>query len=81
MWIQYEGLCHDLVAERIQDITVEKQNPEFLIHTLVSHLEDIRRRNEAMLLLNLPARVRGSLSSALADIKVSHSNLSTPTPH
>lgn len=75
MWLQYGNLVQDLVTEHIQedapDTQAEQQSPEYLADIFAGHLEDIRRRNEAMLFRDLPPRVRGSLSSALADIKVS----------
>ena len=74
MWLQYGDLLQILINERIDrdtpDALADQMNPA-LDRTFVAHFDDVRRRNEAMLFRNLPPRARGSLSSALADIKVS----------
>ncbi|KAJ3559369.1 hypothetical protein NM688_g388 [Phlebia brevispora] len=71
MWMQYSGLFQELISERLGNDAAEdkSQNEDRLAQTFSSHSEDVRRRNEAMLFRNLPARIRGTLSSALADIK------------
>lgn len=74
MWTNRVALLQDLVTNHLDDGSTEgqmQQSIETLNQTFMSHLEDVRKRNEAMLFRDLPPRIRGALSSALADIKVS----------
>lgn len=74
MWIQHADLLQNILSDFFdsgnKDIYSE-QTTKALRQTFLSHFDDVKKRNEAMLFRDLPPRVRGSLSSALADIKVS----------
>ncbi|KAL4248177.1 Mediator of RNA polymerase II transcription subunit 12 [Abortiporus biennis] len=72
MWIQHSRVFAEVVSRHIEDGPLGNQaeiNTRALRQTLSDIFADVNIRNEAMLFGDLPPRVRGSLSSALADIK------------
>ena len=71
MWLRRSELLEELVFDRFDENHGQLQQSVLTLNqTLMSHYEDVRKRNEAMLFRDLPPRILGVLSSALADIKV-----------
>ena len=72
-WAQHSALLEETLSEYINSrnsIASVEQNTQSLDQTFVDAFTDLRRRNDAMLFRDLPPRIVGHLSSALADIKV-----------
>ena len=71
MWLRRSELLEELVFDRLDENNGQLQQSVLTLNqTLMSHYEDVRKRNEAMQFRDLPPRILGGLSSALADIKV-----------
>ncbi|KAF9819188.1 hypothetical protein IEO21_02359 [Rhodonia placenta] len=75
-WMTYGELLEDIFSQSpATDLSdsVADRNARALHRTFLDRLADVQHRNEAMLFRHLPPRVVGSLTSALADIRLLNS--------
>ncbi|CAK5281407.1 unnamed protein product [Mycena citricolor] len=76
MWLTHSQLLSDVLCEDVMDYHTEAhaiQNSQQIFQLLQENLEDIKRRNEAMLFINLPSNVSARLRTVVSDVQLLNS--------